>query len=151
MPYWLDGNNLIGQTAARARNDKETRRAFLKLLSGYAAQRGGLFTVFFDGDDPDRSIPPSGVQVRYSAPLSTDDALLQRLCGLQHPGEVIVVTNDSELRSRCRNAGAQVLDWGEFNSVIRKGRFRKNSTERNDPVDVDEWARFFGLDDDSLE
>jgi predicted RNA-binding protein with PIN domain len=151
MPYWLDGNNLIGQTARQARDDRQTRNAFLKLLGSYAAQRGGQFIVFFDGDDPGHSIASPGVHVRYSAPLSADDALLQRLCGLRHPDEVIVVTNDRGLTRRCRDAGAQTLKWSDFGSVMRKSRPRQDRREKEDQVNVSDWARYFGLDDDSLE
>jgi predicted RNA-binding protein with PIN domain len=151
VPYWFDGNNLIGQTAAQARGDKETRRAFLKQLSNYAAGRGGRFLVFFDGDDPDCSMPPRGVQVRFSAPLSTDDAILHRLGGMQNPADVIVVTNDADLHSRCRNSGARTMDWAEFSSVMRRASsVLRRRSEKEDPVKVDEWIRYFGLDEDSF-
>ena len=152
MPYWFDGNNLIGKTVAQAKIDREIRRAFLRLLSDNATARGGRLLVFFDGDNPDRSMPPRGVQVRYSAPLSADDAILQGLTGIQNPGEVIVVTNDSGLRTRCRNAGAKTMNWGEFTSVREKpGAVPQRLVNSEDPVNVDEWARYFGFDDDSLE
>jgi len=77
----FDGNNLIGQSADAARKDRNTRRAFLSRLSSYVTLRGGRFLVFFDGDDPDRSMPPRGIQLRYSAPESTDDAIVRLLSG----------------------------------------------------------------------
>ena len=151
MPYWFDGNNLIGQTAARARTDRETCLAFLRLLSSYATGRGGRFVVFFDGDDPDRSAPPRGVQVRFSAPISTDDAILLRLAGLKNPGDVIVVTNDLGLRTRCRDAGAKTMGWSDFSSMMNKApKVARRRDEAETPVNVDEWARYFGLDRDSL-
>ncbi len=152
MPYWFDGNNLIGLSAARARVDRETRRAFLASLSGYARLRGGRFVVFFDGDDPDRFIPPPGVQVRYSAPASTDDVIVTGLKEASVPAEIIVVTNDHSLRAGCRAAGAKTLDWSEFLARM-KPRFqaRKPGSEKEGPVDVEEWRQFFGLDKESLE
>ncbi len=152
VPYFFDGNNLIGLTAAQARVDRETRRDFLKLLSGFATTRGGQYTVFFDGDDPDRSVPPRGVKVRYSAPLSADEAILRWLEGQQRPDEFIVVTNDAGLRSRSGNLGARTMDWAEFTAAMGKGppaRMRRG--RREDPVDVKDWARYFGIDDDLLD
>ena len=125
MPYWLDGNNLIGQPARKAQKDPQTRAEFLLLLSNLACSRGGRFLVFFDGDDPDRRMPPRGVQVRYSAPMSADEAILGRLRELQTPSEVIVVSNDSELRARCQNAGAKTLTWGEFTERARPSANRE--------------------------
>ena len=81
MPYWFDGNNLIGQSAAAAKSDAGVRRAFLSTLSSLHRSGGGRFLVYFDGDDPDRSAAPPGVAVRYSAPVSADEAILRRLTG----------------------------------------------------------------------
>ncbi len=152
MPYWFDGNNLIGQTAAQTRADRQARLAFLERLSEYSTARGGRFVVFFDGDDPDRSMPPRGVQVRFSAPLSTDDRILQTLAGMQNPREIIVVTNDNALRGRCRDAGARTMGWGEFDAIKSKRQGpARGRAQKEDPVKVDEWARFLGLDKDSLD
>ncbi len=152
MPYWFDGNNLIGKSAAEARNDRKTCREFLRQLSGLSTARGGRFLVYFDGDAPDRSAPPRGVQVRYSAPLSTDGVILQKLAGTRNPAEVIVVTNDSGLRSACRDAGAKTMTWAEFTHTVRKKPgLRNRHQDREEPISVDEWARFFGLDEESLE
>ncbi len=147
VPYWFDGNNLIGQSAATARADRRARRAFLDKLSSYHRSGGGRFLVYFDGDDPGRSASPAGVAVRYSAPASADEAILRRLREIQYPSEVIVVTNDRELMGRCRDAGASALDWREFSSKM-ESRFsrRKPGKTPQEKVDVEEWLRYFGLD-----
>jgi predicted RNA-binding protein with PIN domain len=148
MPYWFDGNNLIGQSAAVAKADRQTRRAFLSTLSGYHKARGGKFLVYFDGDDPQRTAAPPGVAIRYSAPESADAAILRRLREIQHPSEIIVITNDRELMNQCRNTGASALDWGQFISKM-KARPTAQPHKQNDfqeRVDVDDWMRYFGLD-----
>jgi predicted RNA-binding protein with PIN domain len=145
MPYWFDGNNLVGQSAARLRSDRQTRQEFLAMLSSLHVARGGAFEVFFDGDDSDRARPPRGVRVRYSAPLSTDDAILQRLEAACNPSEVIVVTNDRSLARRCRDAGARTADWSQFTSRIK---YQRRPLEGDQTVDLEEWARYFGIEDD---
>jgi len=151
MPYFIDGNNLIGLSAARARDNTATRRAFLSLLSRYASSRGGKLTVYFDGDDPDRMVPPKGVQVRFSAPFSSDDAILRDVSGARVAAEIIVVTNDRSLRSRCRSLGAQALDWGEFSRRMERSAGAAAPERKADAVDVEEWSKYFGLDLDSGE
>jgi predicted RNA-binding protein with PIN domain len=147
MPYWFDGNNLIGQSAARSQADPVARRAFLSKLSDYYKSGGGRFLVYFDGDDPDRSVPPAGIRVRYSAPISTDEAILRGLKDIQRPEEVIVVSNDRELMMRCRNAGAAALGWQEFTSKMRSRRIQKDrKQDARQSVDLDEWIHYFGLD-----
>jgi hypothetical protein len=152
MPYWFDGNNLIGQPTRKAQQDPQTRIEFLSLLSNLASSRGRRFLVFFDGDDPDRRMPPRGVQIRFSAPLSADEAILRRLREMQTPSEVIIVSNDSELRSRCQNAGAKIATWGEF---TERAKPRTKTGNRRlvgeEPVKVNEWMDYFGFTEDNLE
>lgn len=147
MPYWFDGNNLIGQSVAAARADSSLRRAFLSDLVRYHRMGGGRFVVYFDGDDPDRSASPPGVAVRYSAPVSTDEAILRNLRDQANPAEIIVVTNDRELASRCRSEGATVLNWQNFSAKMktRRSPARSKTGNPSERVDVDEWLRYFGL------
>jgi predicted RNA-binding protein with PIN domain len=147
MPYWFDGNNLIGQPASTARSDSKVRQAFLSSLSSYQRSGGGRFLVYFDGDDPGRGTAPPGVSIRYSAPASTDEAILHRLKEIQHPSEVIVITNDRALRLQCRNSGASALTWQEFCSKMQSRSLRKPAKHAHEKaVDVDDWIRYFGLD-----
>ncbi len=146
MPYWFDGNNLIGQSAAAAANDPGVRKEFLSNLSQYHRSGGGRFLVYFDGDDPGRSPAPPGVAVRYSAPVSADECIIQRLHEIRNPSEVIVVTNDRGLTSRCRSLGAATLNWHEFNSKMRSRSVLHDSRDqKQEPVDVEDWMRYFGL------
>ncbi len=152
MPYWLDGNNLIGQTAARAREDPAARRAFLAELGVFARSRGGRFLVFFDGDDCHGSGAPPGVLVRFCAPMSTDDTILRRLEEARLPSEVIVVTNDRSLGSRCRNAGAKTMDWHAFLLRMQRNTPPRAASPgvKEEEVDLDEWIRYFGFDKKTL-
>ena len=147
MPYWFDGNNLIGQSAAASKANAAVRKAFLSKLSSLHRSRGGRFLIYFDGDDPDRSAMPPGVAVRYSAPMSTDDAILSRLREIQRPAEVIIVTNDRALMARCRNGGAAAINWQEFMSKMQSRSTRRSAhSNQEKPVDVDDWIEYFGLD-----
>ncbi len=151
MPYWFDGNNLIGRSAAAAKSDAGTRRAFLSTLSSLHRSGGGRFLVYFDGNDPDRAAMPPGISVRYSAPYSADEAMSRRLREMQHPAEIIIVTNDRQLMTQCRNEGAKTMTWQEFTAKMQArstSRPKKNAPEK--PVDVDEWIDFFGLDKTKL-
>ena len=150
MPYWFDGNNLIGQSAAVSRSRPQDRQEFLATLSGYYHSGGGLFLVYFDGDDSTRTMPPPGIRVRYSAPLSADEAITRRLHEMGRPGEVTVVSNDRELQNRCRSAGATVLNWQQFSSKMKSRKIRQPGKDIQKPVDVEDWIEYFGLDKSKL-
>jgi hypothetical protein len=150
VPYWFDGNNLIGQPASAG--ERDTRRAFLAAISEYARARRTMVSVYFDGDDRDRLGSPHRVDVRYCAPLSADDAMLRDLRGRRSPAEVVVVTNDRELGSRCRCEGASSITWKEFSARLGSALKRPVCKEKKEePVRIEEWAAYFGLDKNSLE
>jgi predicted RNA-binding protein with PIN domain len=148
MPYWFDGNNLIGQSTAAARENPRVRQAFLSTLSSFYKAGGGRFLVYFDGDDPGHAAVPPGISVRYSAPSSTDEIMLRRLREVQYPSEIIVVSNDRELAARCRNAGASTMTWSQFAAKM-KSRHSARSTRSapQERVDVEDWMRYFGFDE----
>ena len=149
MPYWFDGNNLIGQSAAVAGANPRIRIEFLATLSAYQKSGGGRFLVYFDGDDLTRSRTPAGVTVRYSAPLSADEHITRRLQEIQNPSEVIVVTNDRGLMSRCKSLGAAILDWSEFSSKMSsRPALRSKRREKQEAVDIKDWMRYFGITND---
>ncbi len=151
MPYWFDGNSLVGKSSAALRTDRKTLRAFLNHLGDHVKMRGGRYIVFFDGEDPSGAMPPRGVRVRFSAPRSADDAILDGLEHARTPGEIIVVSNDRSLLSRCRAAGSRIMSWQEFNrcAPIPTDAARELGS-KEETVEVEEWARYFGLDRDSL-
>ena len=148
MPYWFDGNNLIGQSAARSMSRPHLRQEFLSTLRAYYRAGGGRFLVYFDGDDTTKIMPPAGIRVRYSAPLSADEAIVRRLGEISRPQEVIVVSNDRELQNRCRNSRAKVLDWHQFTSKMRSRKMRQSrQRDQEEPVDVEDWMRYFGVEE----
>jgi len=147
MPYWFDGNNLTGQSVENAKARPHVQHAFISTIYTYKKSGGGRFVIFFDGDDTCRSASPPGIAVRYSAPFSADEAIVQRLHEVEKPSEVIVVTNDRILMSRCRNEGASILSWHAFTKKMGSRRkIHSGSNELNDDVNVEEWLHYFGLD-----
>ena len=152
VPYWFDGNNLIGQPVAVSARERSTRKAFLTALSQYASARRTKVSVYFDGEDPERSNPPARVEIRYCAPLTADEAILRDLRGRRSPAEVIVVTNDRELRARCRGERASSIPWNEFSARLQHAVRNPDRTEhKEEAVRIQDWAEYFGFDKNSLE
>jgi len=148
MPYWFDGNNLIGLPASASRQQPKLLRDFLSTLAEYHRSGGGRFLVYFDGDDPGLANPPPGVRVRYATPKSADDAIIEKLHEIRFPAEVIVVTNDLQLQSRSRSAGAAVLNWQQFSERMLSRKKRSQAGPRQE-IDVQEWMEYFGIEDSS--
>lgn len=119
MSYIIDGHNLIGALPDIDLGQPDDEAQLLARLRGYRARTGGQpMIVFFDsGDLPAQTPDPSspGVQVRFAAAGQTaDDAIVAYLRARSQPGQYAVVTNDTELTWRVREAGASVLRASDF-------------------------------------
>jgi len=138
MPYFLDGDNLVG--AALGRRDEAERNALVSEIAGRLRRTKARVVLYFDG--PGRASSLGSLSVRFSGASSADDAIVREIAGSPHPRETTVVTADRELARRARDAGAKVVTpaefWGQF------GTGEKGSTRPDEkPVDIEDWLHWF--------
>ena len=141
MPYFLDGNNLIGRARGTARPSEEDRQALVAELAGRLRRTKATAVLFFDGPGERRS-SLGKLSIREAGRTSADEAILAAIGRSRAPREIVVVPEDRGLGSRARDLGALPLSPKEFWS-------RFGVSERTQPreepvrVDVDEWMRYF--------
>ncbi len=143
MPYLLDGNNLIGRVRRTARPSAEDRAALVAEIAGRLRQTRARATIFFDGPAGERASSLGSLSVRVPSGGSADDAIVREVERAAAPGEMLVVTADRGLASRCRNAGAKVSAPDEFFARFGTGAAAAPGREATGKVDVDEWLRYF--------
>ena len=142
MPYFLDGNNLIGQARGTGRPSEDDRKAFLAEIADRLRATKAKATVFFDGGDSKRHSLGS-LTIRDCGPESADDAIVAEVSRFREPREVLVVTADRALSRRVRDAGARAIPPDEF--WRRFGTGPRVPTGGDAPkVDVEDWERYFG-------
>jgi predicted RNA-binding protein with PIN domain len=141
VPYFVDGNNLIGRARGGKASDDD-RSALVRELSDRLRRTRARILVFFDGSGSAASL--GSLSIRFSGPVTADDAIVRELARSKTPREVTVVTADRDLARRARDAGAQVATpeefWPRFGSAGGDGGSRSREPGR---VDVEEWTRFF--------
>lgn len=143
MPYLVDGDNLLGTWPGRSRSDGEKRTLCRQLLRFGRAQRRRVVVVF---DGPDPPVPfPTPDAVFSGAGRSADAVIIDRLRAESDPRGWTVVTSDRSLGDQCRWIGARVERSDRFRPRLGD---RGGSEKPDDPVDVDEWLEWFGVEDD---
>ncbi len=141
MPYFLDGNNLIGRARGTAHPSEEDRQALVAELAGRLRRTKATAVLFFDGRGERRS-SLGKLSIREAGRTSADEAILAEIGRSRAPREIVVVTEDRGLISKARDMGALTLSPKEFWS-------RFGTSERTEPsenpakVDVHEWMRYF--------
>lgn len=145
---WLliDAHNVIHADADLRRlmhPDPERARAELERL---VAARGRC-TVFHDGGPGGeaRTLRRRGLAVVYSGTGDADDAIVRWL--KQHPGErAAVVSDDADLRRRCRQIGAGTIGTREFLGALRRRVDGPRDQAPVPPHEVAFWQREFGVE-----
>jgi hypothetical protein len=142
MPYFLDGNNLIGHARGAARPSEEDRQALISEVSDRLRTNQAKAVIFFDGAGQRRTVL-GNLTVRDAGARGADEAIVGEIERSRTAREVIVVTADRELARRAKDAGARVIAPGEFWKQFGRRKPQEGAREER-RVDVDDWMRYFG-------
>lgn len=123
----IDGYSLLHQwpevAAGRPRHSAQAREELIRILTRYQDATGTPVTVFFDARYRRGPAPPrdgAGIEVIYSAPGQTADALIERTAArLVAWGEVLVVTEDIAERQTVEAFGAWTWSCEQFICHVR--------------------------------
>jgi YacP-like NYN domain len=141
MPYFLDGNNLIGHALGASRPSEENRRSLVAEVADRLRQTQAKAVLFFDGPGEKRTSLGS-LSIRECGATNADDAILREIERSPAPRDIIVVTADRELGRRARDSGAKALSPGDFWSRFGVSRAPAPAAPTG-KVDVDDWLQWF--------
>jgi predicted RNA-binding protein with PIN domain len=118
MTRWVvDGMNVIGSRPTGWWRDRPgAMRMLVEELNELAESSGEPVTVVLDGKPFDLE-GGDGVTVQFASrrgPNAADDDIAALVESDGDPAELSVVTSDSDLARRVRDAGATVVGAGEF-------------------------------------
>ncbi|KIX11511.1 hypothetical protein X474_23610 [Dethiosulfatarculus sandiegensis] len=117
MHLLIDGYNLIHASGEllMAYDRGAGEEALASALNLYRKKRSHRITIILDGgEDPEGSKASlKGIPVIYSGARESADDVIARLCSHQGPGAT-VITDDRELKGRCRVHGSLVMGSHEF-------------------------------------
>jgi len=142
MPYFLDGNNLIGRARRTSRPTEEDRAALVAEIVERLRRSKASAVLFFDGAGV-RNSTLGSLSIRGCAESSADEAMLREVKRARAPQEIVVVTADRELSQRARDLGAKTTLPEDF---WRRVGTRGAAVGSEAPVDVEDWIRYFGDD-----
>jgi hypothetical protein len=141
MPYFLDGNNLIGRARRTARPSEEDQAALISEVSDRLRRTKARALLFFDGAGA-RNSSMGNLTIRPCPGGNADDAIVREIERTRAPQEIVVVTDDRELSRRSRDLGAKSLSCAEFWRRVGSSGVAAEE-DREQPVDVEQWTRYF--------
>jgi predicted RNA-binding protein with PIN domain len=151
--YLIDGNNVMGQRVGWHRDKPAARRRLLGDLARLARARKLRLAVVFDGA-PEAHFPDGssfkGVQIFYARPGSDADTRIVEFVERERNRQgLVVVTSDGQLAARVRACGVRVVRSGEFRRTLEAvPETAREAEARVRENEMDEWMRYFGVDED---
>lgn len=110
---FVDGNNVMGSRPDGWWRDRaEAARRLIAEITPLALDRGGVWTIVFDGQVPSGMAPSQEcltvVHTGHGRRDGADDRIVGLVDALPERSTSLVYTSDAELRARVRALGAQV-------------------------------------------
>ncbi len=158
--YLIDGHNLIGQGLIPGidlqQEDDEAR--LVRWLRARQPNLRSKMTVIFDGGIPggmSLALSGGGVTVIFAAQRrsNADRVILNRVRKAARPQEIIVVTNDADLRAQVQRAGARLMRGDAFIRRLQRplrqvGPASPKEKPNLSKQEVDEFLQMFGAGED---
>jgi predicted RNA-binding protein with PIN domain len=149
VPYFLDGNNLIGLARKTGRPSDDDRAALIAELAARLRRTNARAVLFFDGGG-EKGSSLGGLSIRPSRGTSADDQIAREIEKTRAPQEITVVTADRALARRVRELGARTIEPAEF--WTRLGAPSPGEKRAPDgPTDIEDWAKYFSDPRNKLE
>ncbi len=158
MPILIDGHNLIGQLPDIDLSDPDDEAKLVTKLRRYAARkRKRRIVVVFDSGvyGHPQNLNGYGVETRFvKPPQNADQELIRQIRAIRRREEWLVVTSDRAVASEARARGIQVISAQEFArrlQALDQPRVNARNKLADRPLskaEVEEWLRFFGVDED---
>jgi predicted RNA-binding protein with PIN domain len=116
LHYILDGYNILKQIPAFA-DEKlcSGRSSFIQFLKNSAKLKKQRCSIVFDGyEDSQQEVRGENFEIFFSKQISADDKIKSFVERSSAPRQIVVVTDDKEIRFFVRNLGAKILSVSEF-------------------------------------
>ena len=156
----IDGNNLLHAMHEHAPLPSVGRETLVKVIERWARRAEVEVTLVFDGAPPraglTKQMTSACVAVRFSAPATADDVIVDIIQHARNPSRLRVISGDTAIRHearrrRCRHSSAVEFVQELFPRPDGSRSSTAPSSEKPptvSPENAKEWHELFGSDDD---
>ncbi len=120
----IDGNNLLHAMHEHAPIAAVGRETLVRIVDEWARRGQDKVTIVFDGPPPRRELArqmdSTRVFVRFSAPATADDVIVDIVHRARQPSTIRVVTSDTAIRHEAKYRRCQHTDSASFVQALFK-------------------------------
>ena len=143
LHYILDGYNIIKQLPnkdkRKVNSSRDSLSYFIKRHRPQGSRKNKV-TIVFDGrEDVFSNEAKTPIEIIFSKGESADDKIKKMVERSKNPKQVVVVTDDREIRFFVRYLGAKLMTVDEFLSTAKdkSKETQKNEEKKHIPFDVE--------------
>jgi predicted RNA-binding protein with PIN domain len=163
----IDGNNLLYAMHEHAPVPSVGRETLVRVVERWAKRGDEKVTIVFDGPPPQgglvRQMTSKRVEVRFAAPRTADDVIIDLIGRDRAAGRLRIVTSDKAIRHEAKRRRCAHTDSASFVGEIFAGEVPGSGTAHRSPEpprgekpartpehEVDDWIEYFDIDEDEL-
>lgn len=151
----IDGNNLLHAMHEHAPIPHIGRESMVRLIRDWARRSHHRVTLVFDGPMPKggmaKQMQPAGIAVRFSAPETADDIIVQMVRAAPDPALLHIVSSDTAIRHeaglrRCKHSDSATYIGTLFPPPAPHKKTQTAPPEKPDvvsPEEAREWLDVF--------
>ena len=149
MPYWFDGNNLIGKIPSikkiQKSNKQASREKLAFLIGRYFSSGKNTVTLHFDGH-PNEPIKVSRVKIKYSGSKTADEKIKLEIERSKNPKNIIVVTSDGNVAEFAKVCSCEVIKSEDFRKKLHSQNPADEEKSRIEEINnQEEFKKIFGV------
>jgi len=131
LVYVIDGFNVIHKIN-QLRNSNNPHLGLIRYLQAYelTGSRNNRVIIVFDGGPNRDAIREKGsFEVFFSQDQSADDLIKVKLSQFKRTSEVVVVSDDREIRNAAKKFGARICRTADFLLKVKKQKSNKEGSK----------------------
>lgn len=134
LQFIIDGYNIIHHQEFSKENRKAAcpQRSLLNYIDNRRLCGKNKATVVFDGYPPENVNSSGSISAVFSRKESADEKIKRILESYGNTRNIVVVSDDNEVKFFSKSAGAKVLSVAEFMNPKKKEQDRRESSSENE-------------------
>ncbi|MBU1121542.1 MAG: NYN domain-containing protein [Candidatus Omnitrophota bacterium] len=135
LVYIIDGFNLVHKVGS-LKNSSEPHLGLIHYIktNKFTGSRNNKVIIAFDGGVNYQAQRESEFEIIFSVGVSADEVIKRKVDSIKNKSQIIVVTDDREIRDYVKSAGASIVRVSDF--ITKKSKDKSPDTSADSDKNI---------------